>query len=53
MLRFMVDGTAGAARVTHDVPARVDAWHAQRTEDVRCGRVSLTVGHQDLLAWPA
>ena len=53
MLRFMVDGTAGAARVTHAVPARVDAWHAQRTEDVRCGRVSLTVGHQDLLAWPA
>ena len=53
MLGFMVDGTAEAARVTHAVSAQVDAWHVQRTEDVRCGRVSLTVGHQDLLASPA
>ncbi|MBO87075.1 MAG: hypothetical protein CL927_17135, partial [Deltaproteobacteria bacterium] len=52
MLTFMVDGTAAAARVTHASPTRVDAWHAQRTEDVRHGRVALTVGHQDLLAWP-
>ncbi len=52
MLTFMVDGTAEAARVTHTDPARVDVWHAQRTEAVRRGAVSLTVGHQDLLAWP-
>ena len=27
-------------------------WHTQRSRDVAAGRVSLTVGHQDLLAWP-
>jgi hypothetical protein len=52
MLTFMVDGTAEAARVTHAVPEAVDAWHAQRLDDVRHQRVSLTVGHLDLLAWP-
>ena len=52
MLTFMVNGTAEAARVTHPTPAEVDSWHAQRTEDVALGRVSLTVGHLDLLAWP-
>ena len=52
MLRFMVDGTAGAARVTHAEPSRVDAWHAQRTADVSATAVSLTVGHLDLLALP-
>lgn len=52
MLAFMVDGTAEAARITHPDPDRVDTWHAQRSRDVAAGRVSLTVGHQDLLAWP-
>ena len=52
MLTCMVDGTAGAARVTHPAPERVASWHAQRSEDVCRGRVALTVGHQDLLAWP-
>ncbi len=52
MLRFMVDGTAEAARVTHPEPERVDAWQRQRLSDLRHGTLSLTVGHLDLLALP-
>ena len=52
MLTFMVNGTAEAARVTHPTPAEVDDWHTQRSDDITYRRVSLTVGHLDLLAWP-
>jgi len=52
MLRFMVDGTAEAAGVTHPDPAIVRAWHSQRMADVAAARVALRVGHLDLLALP-
>lgn len=32
---------------------RVDQWHGRHLDDLRRGRVTLTVGHRDLLATPA
>lgn len=52
MLRFMVDGTAEAARVTHADPTAVARWRALRHAQVDGGQLSLRVGHLDLLAEP-
>jgi len=49
MVRAMLQGTAEAARVTHEAPEVVDRWLARRL----AGPLpSLTVGHLDLLALP-
>lgn len=52
MLDEMVRGTAQAAGEVHPTPDRIDRWRLQRLEDVEQGRLSLMVGHLDLVARP-
>ena len=52
MLRAMVEGTAEAATEIHPQPAAVHAWGARRLALIDEGALSLTVGHEDLLALP-
>ncbi|MCC7272758.1 MAG: class I SAM-dependent methyltransferase [Alphaproteobacteria bacterium] len=52
MLAAMIAGAEAAA--TEQSPAargRIAAWAARRRDDLAAGRLSLTVGHRDLLAW--
>lgn len=50
----LVEGWAEAATEVHpDRAARIRTWAASRVADFRAGRVTLEVGHRDLLAlWP-
>ncbi len=51
--RELVDGWATAA--TEIAPAdapRLAAWRSRRLAHIAAGRSSITIGHQDLAAWP-
>jgi hypothetical protein len=53
LLAEMVDGHAGAA--AEALPAasdRIAAWRAARLRAIASGRLSLVIGHRDLLALP-
>lgn len=50
MIAQMIDGAAHAASEIHPDPAVIEAWRSRRQGAL--GRVSLVVGHLDLLALP-
>ncbi len=51
ILEMMADGIAAAAgEIDPDLP--LADWCARRKEEIRAGRLSLTVGHLDVLALP-
>lgn len=53
LLADMVDGHAGAAAAALPASAaRIAAWRSARLEAVAAGRLSLVIGHRDLLALP-
>lgn len=50
----LIAGWASAAReLAPAMAARIDAWEARRHEASLCGTLAITVGHEDLAAWPA
>lgn len=50
----LMDGWVAAVVELHpEEAAHLEAWRARRGEDVRAGKVTLSVGHQDLLAFPS
>jgi SAM-dependent methyltransferase len=53
MLGYLLDEAARvAAEVRFDARADILAWHQARQAQIEQGRLSYTVGHQDLLALP-
>lgn len=51
--RRLIEGWAeAAAEIARDQSAAIDAWLARRLAHVEAGRSQLTVGHEDLAAWP-
>ncbi|MGE0723128.1 MAG: class I SAM-dependent methyltransferase [Alphaproteobacteria bacterium] len=52
MLAALVDGAAGAAAEQSPAErARIAAWGERRRAAIAVGRLSVRVGHRDLLAW--
>ena len=51
--RRLIEGWAdAAAEIASDQSGAIDAWLARRLAHVEAGRSQLTVGHEDLAAWP-
>lgn len=50
--RALIDGWLDAAREIDDSP-ELERWRARRLDDIGVGRLTITVGHIDLLASPA
>jgi len=51
--RQLVEGWASAAReIAQDQTSVIDDWLRRRLEHVDANRSSITVGHEDLAAWP-
>lgn len=51
--RPLIDGwAAAAADLAGTAHARVHAWHERRMAHLEAGTSHVTVGHQDLAAWP-
>lgn len=52
--RILIEGWAAAAlEIAPEAAAFVSPWLARRIAHVTAGRSRVTVGHQDLAAWPA
>jgi hypothetical protein len=51
--RQLVDGWASAAAsIARDQSRLIARWRAERLDHIRHGRSRISVGHQDLAAWP-
>lgn len=49
----LLEGHARIARLAYpDRGAEVDDWVQRRRRELRCGRLRVNIGHQDLVAWP-